>query len=242
MRIAFDLDGVLADLHGSFANTAIRLFPELDRSIVGSPEIAASPPDLEEFPTEVAAAPTAPVAKVSLTNTQSAAVWHELSATTNFWESLDEIEPGLVTKLAMVAEERRWEVLFITSRPRAQGRTVQRQTQRWLEAKGFPMPSTYVVHGSRGQIAKALHIDVVVDDRPENCLDVELESRAAAILVWRGARASVPASVRRMGVSVVPTVQACLEVLQQSDRPEDKQGLLQRLRRLVGATTPRNIR
>ncbi len=54
MRIAFDLDGVLADLHGSFANTAIRLFPELDRSIVGSPEIGASPPDLEEFPTEIA--------------------------------------------------------------------------------------------------------------------------------------------------------------------------------------------
>ena len=239
MRIAFDLDGVLADLHGSFANAAIQLFPELDRSIVGSPEIGASPPDLEEFPTEIAAAP---VANVSLTNAQSAAVWRELSATTNFWESLDEIEPGLVKELATVAEERRWEVLFITSRPRAQGRTVQRQTQRWLEAKGFPMPSTYVVHGSRGQIAKALHIDVVVDDRPENCLDVELESRAAAILVWRGARGSVPASVGRMGVSVVPTVQACLDVLQQSDRPEDKQGLLQRLRRLVGATTPRNIR
>ena len=73
MRIAFDLDGVLADLHGSFANTAIRLFPELDRSIVGSPEIGASPPDLEEFPTEIAAAP---VANVSLTNAQSAAVWH----------------------------------------------------------------------------------------------------------------------------------------------------------------------
>ena len=68
------------------------------------------------------------------------------------------------------------------------------------------MPSVYVVHGSRGQIAKALQIDVVVDDRPENCLDVVLESQAGAILVWRGQRESVPASARRMGIAVVPTV------------------------------------
>jgi hypothetical protein len=242
MRIAFDMDGVLADLHGAFADTAIRLFPELDSSIVKSPEVGASPPDLEEFPTEIPAGPTGPIANVSLTSAQSAAVWRELSATTNFWESLGEIEPGIVKKLATIAEERHWEVLFITSRPRAKGRTVQRQTQRWLEAKGFPLPSTYVVHGSRGQIAKALHIDVVVDDRPQNCLDVVLESGAAAILVWRGARGSVPASARRMGIAIVPTVEACLDVLSQSDRPEDQQGLLRRLRRLVGASTPRNTR
>ena len=44
MRIAFDLDGVLADLHGAFAQTALRLFPELDPRRVRAPEVGASPP------------------------------------------------------------------------------------------------------------------------------------------------------------------------------------------------------
>ena len=43
----------------------------------------------------------------------------ELAHTDNFWEGLTEIEPGAIKKLAAIADERRWEVLFITSRPRS---------------------------------------------------------------------------------------------------------------------------
>jgi hypothetical protein len=239
MRIAFDLDGVLADLHGAFAKAAIRKFPDLDSRTLTSPEVGASPPDAEEFPTEEPVAPALPVTTLPLTRAQSAAVWRELSSIDNFWETLDEIEPGMTRRLAVLAEERRWELIFITSRPRSKGLTVQRQSQRWLEAKGFPLPSTYVVHGSRGEIARALHIDVVVDDRPENCLDVALDSKAGAILVWRGSRHSVPASARRMGVAVVPTMAACLEALLEIERSGDGSGLLDRLRAFFGLRTSR---
>jgi hypothetical protein len=97
----------------------------------------------------------------------------------------------------------------------------------------------YVVHGSRGLIAKALQIDIIVDDRPENCLDVVLESQAGAMLVWRGNRASVPASARRMGIAVVPSVAACLDAIIQIEQPEDRRGVLDRLRRLFGLRTSR---
>ena len=43
MRIAFDLDGVLADLHEPFVREAIRLFPELDAAKIGAADIGASP-------------------------------------------------------------------------------------------------------------------------------------------------------------------------------------------------------
>ncbi len=36
------------------------------------------------------------------------------------------------------------------------GATPQVQTQRWLESKGFRLPSVFVVQGSRGRIAAAL--------------------------------------------------------------------------------------
>ncbi|MGH9175202.1 MAG: hypothetical protein ACRD1H_12635 [Vicinamibacterales bacterium] len=242
MRIAFDLDGVLADLHGPFAKTALRLFPELDTAEVGSPEVGASPPDPDA---ETASLPPSPVATFSampdlpLTPRQANAVWASMTAIEDFWSTLDEIETGSIKRLAQLADQRRWEILFITSRPWATGRTVQRQSQRWLERLGFPLPSLYVVHGSRGRIADALNLDVVVDDRPENCLDVALESKAGAILVWRGTRESVPASARRFGIAVVPTVAACLDALIEIERPEDERGLLDRLRRLFGLRTTR---
>jgi hypothetical protein len=234
MRIAFDLDGVLADLHQPFVQAAVRLFPELDASSIGAPDVGASPPD-EEAPRKLT---PQQAARVALSNRQADAVWKHLGAIENFWEGLSEIEPGAIAKLAGLADERGWEVIFITSRPKSIGRTVQRQSQRWIQHLGFPMPSLFVVHGSRGRIAEALRLDVVVDDRPENCLDVVIDSKAGAILVWRGSESSVPASARRMGIGVVSTVDAALSALVQADREAaEGGGLIDRLKRLLGLTT-----
>jgi deoxypyrimidine-specific 5' nucleotidase type C protein (NT5C) len=240
MRIAFDLDGVLADLHGAFAAAAHELYPELDAEAIGSPEVGASPPDAETATAPKASVPISRANNVPLTPRQTDAVWRALANRSDFWETLGEIEPGMIRRLAQLADERRWEMLFVTSRPKSAGRTVQRQSQRWLQEHGFPMPSVYVVHGSRGQIAKALQIDVVVDDRPENCLDVALESQAGSILVWRGQRESVPASARRMGIAVVTSVAQCLDSLVELERSNESGSLLDRLRRIFGLRTARH--
>jgi len=243
MRIAFDLDGVLADLHTPFVRTAIRLFPELDAAAIGNADIGASPPDTEEVGAgpvtngASVAAPGPPLPNVPLTRRQSDQVWRELARTDNFWESLTEIENGAIRKLAALSEERRWEVLFITSRPKSTGRTVQRQSQRWLHECGFPLPSVYVVHGSRGRVAEALALDVVIDDRPDNCLDVVLESKAGALLVWRGPEHTVPTSARRLGIAAVPSVDRVLSALVEAERDTAGGGLLDRLRRLFGLKT-----
>jgi hypothetical protein len=238
MRVAFDLDGVLADLHAPFVRTARQLFPHLDPSVIGAADIGASPPDDQDEPVvEEAPSLAAPERSLPLNRRQSDAVWRALAATENFWEGLAEIEDGMIAKLAALSDERRWEVLFITSRPSSAGGTVQRQSQRWLAARGFPLPSVYVVHGSRGRVAEALALDVVVDDRPDNCLDVVLESRAGSILVWRGSEASVPASARRLGIAVVPTVARVLEALVTADKRGGEGSLLDRLRTLFGLRT-----
>lgn len=242
MRIGFDMDGVVADLHHTFARTALRLFPDLDAAAVASAVVGASPPDGEAAdPEQVPGEPPAPAnaaaapASLPLTRRQSSAIWDELGMTTDLWESLRETEPGIVRRIAEVAEANRWEVIFLTSRPSSEGRTVQRQSQRWLQSLGFEWPSVFVVHGSRGKIADALALDVVVDDRPENCLDVVLESKARAVLIWRGPVATVPASARRLGIGVQPTVQACLDVLLEAERAASTSGdFMQRLRSLLG--------
>lgn len=234
MRIGFDLDGVLADLHTPFVQTAIKLFPNLDARAVGAADIGASPPD--EAPEPPADAP-APPSDVVLNREQTRAVWRVLTGTNDFWAGLQEIEPGAIARLAQLADARRWEVIFLTSRPKSAGRTVQRQSQQWLDRHGFPHPSLYVVHSSRGRIADALQLDVVIDDRPDNCLDVVLESKAGAVLVWRGPQATVPSSARRLGIAVVSTVGACLDALVQAQESDAEGGIIDRLRRLFGLRT-----
>jgi hypothetical protein len=241
VRLACDLDGVLADLHTPFVKAALTLFPHLDPSAIRSADVGASPPDdaPEADPADRDPAATLPP-DVSLSRRETDAVWRHLLAQEDFWESLDEIEHGLIARLAKVADERRWEVLFITSRPKSAGRTIQRQSQRWLEQKGFPLPSLYVVHGSRGRVAAALDIRVVIDDRPDNCLDVVLESKASAVLVWRGSESSVPQSAKRLGIAVVPTVAQCLDTLIAADAEAGEGGVVDRLKRLFGVRSTKS--
>jgi len=235
MRIGFDLDGVLADLHKTFVATAIELFPELDASALASPEAGASPPT--QVPGSDPIAPEEASLKRPLSQRKRDAIWAHLATVPDFWESLGEIEDGAIRRLSEIALDRKWEVMFLTSRPYAPGKTVQRQSQVWLERLGFALPSLFVVQTSRGKIAESLQLDVVVDDRPENCLDVALESKARAILVWRGSPEKVPPATKRLGIGVVPNVAACLDLLIEADKeaqtPDD---LVQRLRRLLGLT------
>ena len=130
----------------------------------------------------------------SLSGRQQRELWSAVCARENFWETLDEIEPGSLTRLARIVRERKWELIFLTSRPETRGDTAQLQSHRWLSARGFTLPSVFVVHGSRGKIAASLQLDVLVDDRPENCLDVAIDSTARAILVWRGGKTEYPAA------------------------------------------------
>ena len=78
---------------------------------------------------------------------------------------------------------------------------------------------------------------MVIDDRPENCLGIVLESKAGAVLVWRGPQASVPTSAKRLGIAVVGTVDECLDALVRAQESDVEGGLIDRLRRLFGLRT-----
>lgn len=131
-----------------------------------------------------------------------------------------------------MADARRWEVLFLTTRPSTAGSTSQRQSQRWLDRYGFTLPSVYVVSASRGKIAEALGLDVLVDDRVENCLDVVLESHAKSVLVARELETGVVSKARRLGIYVVTSIDECLAWLSAHDDAQAKRPEKSRRRRL----------
>jgi len=231
LRIGFDLDGVLADMDAALREHCERLFGTA-RGEAPSARNGAPADDSEEAATMPA---ETPVVQLDLSVRQERQLWRHGSTVENFWESLQEIEPGAIARLASLARERAWEIIFLTKRPRTAGATAQVQSQRWLEARGFLLPSVFVVQGSRGRIAKALDLDIVVDDRPENCLDVITESSARAILVWRSSEAT---TAQRLGIGTVSTVGECLNICEEIDARSRKQpGMLERVKRMLSPSS-----
>jgi hypothetical protein len=228
LRIAFDLDGVLADMDAELGRQAERLFGSDDRS---DPEGADESPDDPPPPVDL-----------PMTPRRQRRLWKHVAGIENFWETLDEIEPGAVARLGALTAEHQWEIIFLTRRPPCAGFSAQVQSQRWLDARGFPRPSVYVVQGSRGKIAASLDLDVVVDDRPENCLDVAVDSKARPILIWRTPDQPVPVAARRLGIGVVATVGECLDILVQMEASarQNQPGVMDRVLRLLGLKDAQN--
>jgi hypothetical protein len=233
MRLGFDLDGTLADMQSALAREARELFPQVDpATLPRSAAVEESPANLDsaEANADVAQTPSVP-----LSARQQQMLWRAVRERQNFWETLDEIEPGALARLAGLVRDRKWEIIFLTSRPETKGDSAQLQSHRWLAAHGFPTPSVFVVHASRGKIAAALQLDVIIDDRPENCLDVAIDSAARAILVWRGDEDKVPTSARQLGIGAVSSIAECLDILEGLDTADSEpSGMVERLKRLLG--------
>jgi hypothetical protein len=197
LRIGFDLDGVVADFRTAFLDAATQV---LGRGAIQRP---ASPmPDLD-----------------AVSATDAKRVWKAICDTPNWWLTLAPYEPAQIGRLYQLARRFRWEVSFLTSRIPTAGDSVQFQSQTWLEANGFYMPAVVTVPGSRGEIANALRLDVVVDDQYLNCLEVIGASQAKAMLMLQMGDKSRDRDLGQeatdRGIGVVYRLEEGIEVLLQ---------------------------
>ncbi len=218
LRIGFDMDGVLADFAGAFRAVEADLFGPATTLPVEQPEE-------EEERQEKG---------IVHSRAQRDAVWKEIQNRPDFWLSLEPIETGAVARLQQLSLAHRWEVFFITQRPATAGETVQRQTQRWLAAQGFELPSVLVLAGPRGAAIRSLRIDYHVDDSAQNCLDVIADATAKTILVAADPEAAGVTNVRKLGIALVAGPNQALDVLEQATLASSNPSLLQRLSSIVG--------
>jgi hypothetical protein len=212
------MDGVLADMKAALRHHAIELFgadqtPRPSSASVDDADVPAPTQRDDEVP---GSEPV--VSPLELTSREQQLLWRHVRGVEGFWETLDEIEPGAVARLQALAQERRWEVIFLTKRPPTAGATAQVQSQRWLQSRGFLLPSVYVVSGNRGLIASALELDAVVDDTPDNCVDVANDSKALAIGVFRDADAAVPFDASQLRIQIVRSVDDAMALLCELER------------------------
>jgi hypothetical protein len=242
LRIACDLDGTVADMDAALQREAQRLFgPEVSLHAVRGDRLESAE-DVESQIDAGANAALAPAPSAAarpsgrpLTPQEIRKLWQHVAAIENFWMSLGEVEPGAVARLAALTGQHRWEVVFLTQRPESAGDTTQVQSQRWLRAHGFDLPSVMVMRGSRGRVASALSLDVVLDDRPENCLDVIADSTAKPILVWRVGPARPPQGIAGVAIEKVASMAEAFTRLESMTAERAAEGsLFGRLRRALG--------
>jgi len=224
------MDGVLADMDGSLARIAEQEFGVTAKAAPSEPGAGNDPEDGDAPP------PYDTALLNVLTPRQQSRLWQRVRDTRNFWETLDECEPGMVRRIQTLAHHLRWEVIFVTQRPATAGRTQQLQTQHWLRRHGFEYPAVYTTIGSRGAIGAALHLDAHIDDRLQACVDIATESKAWPILVWRDAESfdRISTGATNLGIAVVRTVAEALDRIEQADRAAsqaEQPSLLDRLRR-----------
>ena len=255
LRIACDLDGTVADMEAALQREAEQLFgpgvvvrpsgtshlespvdpPSEPAERQGPPPPEATARQGVEARPEVAAKKSKRSAgRRALSDRELRELWQHVATIENFWTTLTEIEPGSVARIAALRSAHNLEVIFLTQRPDTAGETTQLQTQRWLESHGFELPAVFVLRGSRGKAAGALHIDVVLDDRPENCLQVLTESKARPILVWGDPPDTVPPGAKRLGIETVFSIGEALRRVEGLITETPKTTFVKRLRNAIG--------
>jgi len=227
VRIGFDMDGVLADFVTAFRAVETRLFG-------GTPTVADEAPELEAQQEEAQEGQSAGAGQTPREmRRRRDAVWNAIHRTPDFWTTLKPVDARAVRRIHEMMIRLRWEVFFITQRPSTEGQTVQRQTQRWLVAQGFDLPSVLVISGSRGAAAAAIRLDFHVDDSAQNCLDVVSESRARPLLIVPEPDAVTEDGAKRLKIGVARSIGDALDALEQ--RASGVQpGLLNRVSKIVG--------
>jgi len=237
LRIGFDMDGTLADLSTAYAEIEERLFgAELAEHDRPAPEAREAEQHSDE--SSATAATTRDNRRSGDRHRGGArhrdGVWRAIEDTPDFWTTLKPLEQGVIARLHELTIELNWEVFFITQRPATAGATVQLQTQRWLIEHGFPTPSVIPLSGARGKCAAALHLDYLVDDMPQNCVDVLSESATRSILLVDADDPIADTSARRLGIGTARNVYEVLDFLVQATEARANPSLFEKLRKLVG--------
>ncbi|RPI56292.1 MAG: hypothetical protein EHM55_05470 [Acidobacteria bacterium] len=239
LRIAFDMDGTLADLSSAYAAIEDQIF-----GAEGAEHERPAPEAREEeqHVKEGDPPPDAGEVQKKVIGRRAARggyrhrdrVWRAIEATPDFWTLLKPIDGDAIRRLNRLTAEHKWEVFFVTQRPATAGGTVQWQTHKWLVEHGFDMPSVIPLSGGRGRAASALQLDYLVDDTPQNCVDVLSDSSTRAILLVDSDDSIAASSARRLGIGTAGDINEVLDLLVQATAARTNPSLFEKLRKLVG--------
>ena len=100
LRVGFDLDGTVADMYSALRREAIKLFGD---EVLRTPEEATKPQDARDEQTplpkpEDDQTAASAIQELHLTARQQNQLWEHVKQIENFWNTLPELEPGIIAR------------------------------------------------------------------------------------------------------------------------------------------------
>lgn len=164
MRIGIDLDGVVADFNRDFMDLMVFV---TDRDQFGTPR-----PPITCW--------NYPVDQFGYTKAEFSFAWQQVERSDHFWRQLAAYDGALAVLAQLDAlADAGHDIYYITSRP---GKQAKLQTEGWLNARGVDWP-TVLISSAKGACAKALNLDLYIDDKTENCQDVREQAPTCQVLM-----------------------------------------------------------
>jgi 5'(3')-deoxyribonucleotidase len=171
MKIGIDIDGVLADFNSEFIKRCV--------DVTGKDLFPPRPFDIPTWHYPQHYGYTDADMKYP-----DGPVWQSIVDDPMFWYTLHPYDDAPAFLLPL--DHGVHDVYFVTNRP---GPTAKQQTESWLEFHGYGLHSpnfsfpTVMLSHDKGSIAKALGLDLYIDDRTENCLDVNHASPSTKVFM-----------------------------------------------------------
>jgi uncharacterized HAD superfamily protein len=161
MKIALDIDGVLAD----FISPFVKLLETRSGAIVDLESI--TDPNFAHYP--------------FLSSELIAQCIMEVSDDPRFWSRLAPLPaPEQWKLLDILSREDR--LVFVTHRYEREHYSIHEVTSEWLREHGVSKPVIYFTQNAKSELVGRLGVTLFVDDRHENCRDVA-ENTAATVLM-----------------------------------------------------------
>src|SRR5690348_8241567 len=112
LRIAFDLDGTIADMEGALQREAEKLYGPNVQLRPPAGEHLDAPASVDDVSDDPANVPR--VEKEVLRGRKLRELWEHVAGIENFWTTLPEIEPGSVARIGAMRDAHKLEVIFLT--------------------------------------------------------------------------------------------------------------------------------
>lgn len=181
MKIGIDVDGVLANFNEAFIQRCI--------DITGKDLFPPRPFDIPTWHYPQHYGYTEAEMKFP-----DGPVWASIIADETFWYMLKPYDDAV--EFLSELDHGEHEIYFVTNRAGVQ---VKAQTESWIEFHGYGLKSpnfsfpTVLISSLKGDVARALDLDLYIDDKTENCIDVRhMHPRTKVFMLARPWNVEVP--------------------------------------------------